>query len=541
MTRRMAARRAVTEWARLHKAIDEWWVANRAPRERVNWARLYLISFMSWCAASHISPQRVSDGVVEKFLAQAKPKRREALLRRAWNNAVQQVNGWPAVTLSPPLDANLRPTCSRGEIVRLPKADFHPSLVAEINQFCANGGFLDPEREMLARFSHRDRVSRRLAKLYADEKTGRLATLMAKRPRTLCPSCLGEISRLLYRTASAIHIAREVNVRDLKHISDLVTPRSAAILADSIVNRLGPERSKKTLYLLYNVRWLLRIARRCGVVFSYAEQVAWNELVMDILETAPLAGGMSEKNLTLTLQLDDPDKFSMLVALPDVMMAELERARCRRGSPTLVEARRAKAVVAIDILNTFPLRRGTLVKLDVKRNFLRPRDGRAVLAIYHDQEKSRKTMEAPMTERSWNLLSLYLQHYRPLLPCAGKTTYLFPGDSRTGYTSPATFSAVISGTVRRRLGINIHVHLWRHMLANKLGELTQRPESAGALLGHVSGSRATRNYVRLSVRLATKQLGKITEGARSRGQLLLKEARLMRKRGWRKRQVTARI
>jgi hypothetical protein len=301
----------------------------------------------------------------------------------------------------------------------------------------------------------------------------------------------------------------------------VTTPKGAAVLADSIVKRLGAERAANRLYPFFCVRWLARIARRCGIAFTYAEQVAWNELSLDLLETAIPGPGPSERNLKLMLQLDDPKKFSMLVALPDVMMAELERARARRGKPTVVEARRAKSVIAIDILNTFPIRRRTLATLDLKRNFLRPPGGNTSLVIYPDQEKSRKLLEASLTERNCRLLSLYISHYRPVLPGADRSSYLFPAATSRGYVSPTTFVGVIAKIVKRRTGIHMHVNLWRHVMATKLGERTQRAEDGGKLLGHIPNSSSTRRYVRLGTRLAARQLREITDEARPQGIQLL--------------------
>jgi len=85
-------------------------------------------------------------------------------------------------------------------------------------------------------------------------------------------------------------------------------------------------------------------------------------------------------------QFDDRDKFASLIALPDVLMDEVEDAR-RRGDgwATRASARQARAAVAIEILNTLPVRRGSLVSIDVKRNIIPNRGMWPLLIFYPDQ------------------------------------------------------------------------------------------------------------------------------------------------------------
>jgi site-specific recombinase XerD len=524
---------AMRQWKNLEKALVAHWLRTRAPGERENWQRLHLIYFMGWCDRHHVSPHSVSDTMVAKFAARFPKKVREANLRRAWNKAAQEVPGWPDLRLSPPIDRRTLPSYSEGQIVTLPECEFHPLLVAEVARFCQNGGYLDPEREMLSTLSHQERMNYRLSKLRSDESGASRLFLPSKRPKPLSEHTLADVRRIIYKAATALHLAGEANVRDLRKIQDVATLKAATVLADSVVNRLGQRRAAQNLQPYYCVTWLARVARRCGIVFTYAEYVAWNELIRDLMENDRPNGRMAEKNLRHLLQLDDPKRFSMLVALPDVMMAEVERARIRRGKPKLIEAQRAKYAVAMDILNTLPIRRRTLATLDLNRNFLHLQSGATVLVVHPDQEKTRKTLEASLTDRSRQLLSLYVEHYRPLLPNAERTSYLFPGTATNGHALTITIATIITNIVKRRIGIHMHVNLWRHVMATKLGEKTQRVEDGGTLLGHRPGSRATNNYVRLGTRLATKQLREITDAARPEGVRLLDAARIERERKYR--------
>ena len=162
---------------------------------------------------------------------------------------------------------------------------------------------------------------------------------------------------------------------------------------------------------------------------------------MDIYAPAANGRGLSKRNLKRLQQFQVPRTFGELLALPDIMMAEMEQGRRRRGAPVLHDARVARMAVAIDLLNTLPIRRRSLITLDLPNNFTELPEGGAKLIVYFDQEKSKKTLGATLSARTWRLISIYSQHYRPLLRGADRSTLLFPGPTRDGHVSPNAFAA----------------------------------------------------------------------------------------------------
>jgi hypothetical protein len=502
---------------------------------------MQLRPLMRWCVATGRRPSEMTDDVLWKYVrAMRRPTptpyhRRVQKLRRAWNLGAQIVPGWPGtlLQLAPPMvDADR--AVRRGEhVVTFGEGKFHPSLIDEINRYCANGGFLERATDDAAKgISHLQRMEARLSKL--DASTAETLLLSPpSRPRRLAAITLYKHRCVILRTATALHLAGKADLQKLRRIADIVTPAGAAVLADTLAARRAPG-SKPSPYAAACVRYLMSISRRCGINLSVAELVALRELSHDLLVDVEVSSELSEKNLKRLLQFDDPRVFAMLVALPDVVMKEREQARARRGGVTKREAAIATIAVAIDILNTLPIRRSTLAALDLKRNFAPPwrRGADGKLIIYGDQEKSEKRLEAPLSARSWRLISLYCRFHRPVLPGAENSTFLFPGLTETGHRWPTQLAKRIARYVKRRLGISINVHLWRHVMGSKLDAKSERADGPARLLGHLPGSKSTKRYVRVQASEAAKRLRKVTDGVRAHGvrQLGFRRHRVRRRR-----------
>jgi len=68
---------------------------------------------------------------------------------------------------------------------------------------------------------------------------------------------------------------------------------------------------------------------------------------------------LCEKNMRLLSQFDDQRKFEARLGLPDVVLAELEKVRKAKRSPTMLEVFVAQTAVYVEILNTLPIRIGS--------------------------------------------------------------------------------------------------------------------------------------------------------------------------------------
>lgn len=485
-----------------------------------------LVAFMRWCSAQGIAPEKVSDRVVSAYYASKTSKsykrkdcvrHYENALRRAWNAVVSRVPGWPQVHLTQPPRRHELPTQHNGHVVALPEHQFHSALVAEVRRFSAQGGFLLDQSELdLGKTSHSERMQSRLHLL---------ATIGAQqrpiRPlRPLSADTLYLASRAIYMTATASYLAGRAQLNEMQSIADVMSAEGMALLADACEKRLGRTRGRMAAMKLY--RYFRLIAVRCGLHFTPEQREALRDLKDDLggVDYYP-ASGISERNLKKLMAYDDQRKFAMLVALPHVVIAELERARRRNGLVTYRQAQLATRALAVELLNTLPLRRKTIVNLVPERNLVRPRGGAPKLLIYPDQEKTGKILEARLSERTWRMVNLYRRHYRPALTGAEDSSFLFPG-AKGGQMTRQAFSAGITRFVIDRIGVHTNPHVWRHLMSSKVAEETGRIDDAESLLGHSVNSQATRRYARLRSKAAAERLREITDRARVEGIALLR-------------------
>jgi hypothetical protein len=144
------------------------------------------------------------------------------------------------------------------------------------------------------------------------------------------------------------------------------------------------------------------------------------------------------------------------------------------------------------------------------------RNGR--LLVYADQEKNEKRLEAPLSPRTWRLIQLHCEHYRPLLPGAAGSTALFPSlSSHHPHVWPITLGTNITKLVQRRLKVYVTVHLWRHLMGSQLDQKAVRRGDGARLLGHVPGSHNTKRYIRVQTNDAAQRLRRLTDAVRGHG------------------------
>ena len=469
---------------------------------------------------------RVTDEVMARHLAATRRVerlsthiRRGNLLRRSWNTAVDNVPGWPRTRVAtphdrPPID---RPTTRLGQLVSLAPGAFHPSLLEDLQRYRDNDGLLFsklPEGGKAC--SYHERMQHHIFELTEALTGNRVLADGGHRLKKLTSGTAYGHCRVICATATALHMSGVADILSLRSIADVVTPRAASVLADAQRKRGG----LGLLKYAYHCAFILRsIAKRCDLAFSPAEWGAWQALVRALSRYAPTRSGLCERNMRLLLQFDDQRKFEALLALPDVVLAELEKVRKAKRSPTMLEVLVAQTAVYIEILNALPIRVGSLVTLEIERNFSpswRKNEG-ATLIIHPDPEKTMKRLEANLSPRTWQMISTFRRYYRPILPDATGSKFLFPSNSKLGHAHSNSASKSIRILTKNRLGIDINPHLWRHLMSSKLSEWTGRPEEGAKLLGHVHESRADTWYVRVDTKSASDRLRELTARLRPIG------------------------
>jgi hypothetical protein len=523
------------DWERLDEVLEIYWVTRRQADGKApgsNWLQVRLRRFMGWCEARQIAPPRVDDAVIERFIdddAQTALRgnldERERGLRKAWNHAAQRIHGWPPITV-----ANTRNPRAK-LIISFEEREFPASFIGELDAYAKNRGLLQPADDIESGpLSFLEKARRRRARSTCQIRSADGRSIRSRHLKPLADDSIYVHRRTLIMTASALVLCRVKSIEDIRTIADVIGLEGAACLMDLLEERHKGSFTE-TSYPISLITNLFSIMARCGIELPPEEIEAMHELALDVGAGHEVGGcTLTAKNRERLAHFDDPDNFAMLVSCAESEMNRLETERRSMGGVTKAMAIRAEAAIGNLILCTLPVRRRALATTDWQRNFRPPtrRGGNATLIYHPEQSKTRRPQQVIVDAWKWHLIELYWKHYRPLLSSANKSNYLFPGNTASGHKDSQKLADAITKLVRKRTGLIMNLHLWRHIMGAKLLEEHEDLHLVEELLGHVPGSRATRRYVEMKTKWAAKRLDGITEQARGRG-LHLHRRRVVRR------------
>jgi integrase len=200
--------------------------------------------------------------------------------------------------------------------------------------------------------------------------------------------------------------------------------------------------------------------------------------------------GMTDKNRDRLRAFDDPRNRERLLYFAQDVITSL-RTTDDGGVRVAIQARTA---IAVALLLAAPIRLANLIALRLDVHLLRSRS--ATDAVWHlvlrgDETKTGQPIEHELGPETVTLLQEYLRRYRPRL-AARDNDHLFP--SGAGHMSTNGFSTMLSAMVLRRTGLEMNVHLFRHLAAKVVLEHT--PGAYGIvqdILGH-RDPMTTRNF-----------------------------------------------
>jgi integrase len=182
-------------------------------------------------------------------------------------------------------------------------------------------------------------------------------------------------------------------------------------------------------------------------------------------------------------------------------------------------ALQAQTALAIALLLYVPIRLRNLVNLHVERNFVRSgrRSNQIVHLVVHESEvKNEEPIEFPLPRYLVGLLDEYLRAWRLQLVKRPDRGWLWPGRQQAPkHTS--TMQMQIIDAVRRHVGVDVNVHLFRHLAAKLL--LQESPgnyEGARRLLGHRSIDTTTTFYTGFDTAAAARHYHAMLEARRGR-------------------------
>lgn len=231
----------------------------------------------------------------------------------------------------------------------------------------------------------------------------------------------------------------------------------------------------------------------------------------------PGNSGMTRRNRTRLRQFDDPVNVARLVNLPETIMRRLAAEEL----PTYSGAIRAQSALAIAIFLAAPPRVKNLAGLRLDRHFVRARPGHDAtvhLVVPAHEVKNDAALEFEVPDNVRKLLDLYVTRFRPLL-AIGPSTFLFPA-RQGGAKPPAQLAVQIKRTIMQEIGLELNVHLFRHLAAQLF--LAAHPgeyETVRLLLGHKSLVTTVRTYCGLEQSDAMRRYDAVLDRYRVSGKM----------------------
>lgn len=429
-----------------------------------------LSRFIGFCARLGIQPHDVSDETVAAYhtaldegllLKRPRPLVQQVVLR--WNEAAASIPGWPARQLS--------------------RLDSRDTYCLDWNAFPTS--FQDDVDRWLHRLSGHD--------LLANDAPD----------RPLSPATLKHWRHQIRALASACCHAG-LAVERLIDLGMLVEPITLRLGLRWLLDRNGGQTSGA-------IHGIATAAKALAKHHVSVAEATLDEIRDICRKLDPGMTGLSEKNRTRLRQFDDPRNVALLLGLPEQLMRE---AQSRPGSPR--SALKAQTAVAIALLLMAPIRLRNLAAIDLDRHICRDRGSETFLVIDRTEVKNRQDLEFPLSDRLLALLDTYIAHHLPLLT-PGPTSWLFPRRNGDGHKVPGHLGDQIKREVFRLTGLQVHVHLFRHIAAKLY--LDANPggyEVVRRLLGHSSMDTTVRAYTGLEGAAAARHFDAVIEDVRQR-------------------------
>ena len=435
--------------------------------------RYRLSRLMSYCSGLGMPPHAVDDPVMAEFgdwlIDGTLVERPDALYRatiRSWNKAAATVEAWPATRLM--LPATVDRYCLAWE-------DIPEPLRGDIEAW-------------LDRLAHADPLDDR-----GPPRPVRPATAKHRRFQT---------RQLVSALARRGH-----GIAGLCALADLVEIETAREALRFFLDRNGGKTSSQ----IYGL---------ASVICAIAEH--WVEVNGEHLDRlkrikgnlAYTVQGLTPRNRRRLLQFADHRNLVALLGLPHRIFDRIRK----KSAITLADARDMQVAVATETLLMAPVRRRNLVALNLDENFIvrgRGRHRSIWIDFPAEAVKNRIDLTYPIPQESVALLDFYISRCLPLVQRPDER-WLFPGDLPGRHKSLDQFSRLFSATIRRLTGLEINMHLMRHLGAKLyLDENPGAYEIVRRVLGHKRMSTTVNNYTGLETEAAIRHFDAVILGIRS--------------------------
>ncbi len=322
------------------------------------------------------------------------------------------------------------------------------------------------------------------------------------RPRALAPTTLRVRRAYIHAAVSAL-VETGPKPANIRSLADLVRPSNLkAILRRRLEIAGGKEnafnRDLGIMLALLAREWV----KVDGSVLTELKRLV-GKLPVPIM-------GLTAKNRRFLRQFNDTKALRRLVELPERLWAEVRREK----NPSFHVLPKAQAALAIAILTFMPVRPRNLSNLSFDTHlFVRAgADAISTLELSASEVKNNIELAFDIPPHLAKMLIEYRERIAPKV-VGHRPTRLFVNADGTP-KSQATVAWLISTYAKRRTGIVLTPHQFRHLSAKVL--LDAQPgcfESVRQLLGHKRRSTAIDAYAGFDCRRAGLHHQRLIEGA----------------------------
>lgn len=236
--------------------------------------------------------------------------------------------------------------------------------------------------------------------------------------------------------------------------------------------------------------------------------------IFDFIERELGPAEFSDKNMKKLDQFSSPEVVNEFLYLPYRILSEIKK---KKKAITVEDATEMMAAVAIELLLATMVRRKNLAHLDMSKHFwpVAPtKDNKWHILIEQDEVKNNQPLRFSLQKQTIALLQFYMAKCRPLLK-AKATNMLF---LRTDGTPKGRcmVADLVKRTIRRRLDLNVNVHLFRHI--GTMIYLDAHPGDFGVpkvMLGHKWQTTTEKFYARLCATKAIEHFTTVVLGERN--------------------------
>lgn len=235
--------------------------------------------------------------------------------------------------------------------------------------------------------------------------------------------------------------------------------------------------------------------------------------IFDVIHDGLGPADFSEKNMKKLGQFSSPEIVNEFLYLPYQIMSEIKKKKVI----TIGDATEMMAAAAIELLLATMIRRKNLADLDLSKHFWptsATQSGKWHILIEREEVKNSQPLRLPLQKQTIALLDFYMKKCRPLLK--GKPTDMLFLRTDGAAKGRCMVADLVKRTIRRRLDLDVNVHLFRHI--GTMIYLEAHPGNFGVpkvMLGHKWQTTTEKFYACLCATKAIEHFTTVVLGDRN--------------------------